>query len=233
MRPLRQCVPLCVLQAKSLAEAASLMRSSESADGAVIVARALKPVNWLERFSMPGSLDVRDIRVELVANGNAALLPDDMTHQLPLRVRDALCALAVAHAAASQRAEPVPVVRGRVALVEGVPCRRLHVDKVNLRTLATLSGPGCVIAPRSSVDIKTLLSERSRDPNLSNEEHDALVLLNETSSTVEELACGDVAFLPGSGLHNERVASAAVHRSPRTEKRELRLVVQVDDWTSK
>lgn len=223
-------VTRCVVEAQSLADAAVAIRTSECGDSAVIVRGALKPVNWIERLTFPRTLDVRDIRLEIEANGRAARLPSDIERLLPPCARDALCALAVFHAMASENpTEPTVAVRGRVALVQGVPCRRFHVDKVNLRTLATLSGPGCVIAPRSSVDLEKLLSPQAKDPSLSNEAHDAFVLAGGDAS-VEELDCGDVAFLPGSGLDDDCVETAAVHRSPRTEKSELRLVIQVDDW---
>lgn len=206
------------------------IRAADFADGAVIVRGALKPVNWVERLAIPRNLDVRDIRVELDVDGCSAQLPSDVEPLLPPRARDALCALAVAHAAASEnQAQPARVVRGRVALVKGVPCRRLHVDKVNLRTLATLVGPGCVVAPRSAVDLNNLFSSHAKNPELSNEAHDEYVLV-EGSTSVEKLDCGDVAFLPGSGFDDARIENAAVHRSPRTDEKELRLVIQVDDW---
>lgn len=217
-------VPSCVVEIPSLGE----VRATNFADGAVIVRGALKPVHWIERLAIPQNLDIRDIRVELDAGGRTARLPSDVVSQLPPRARDALCALAVAHAAACEN-ESTKAVRGRVAHVKGVPCRRFHVDKVNLRTLATLAGPGCVIAPRSSVDLNNLLSSHAKDPDLSNEEHDEYVLVD-GSTAVEQLACGDVAFLPGSGFDDARVETAAVHRSPRTAKKEVRLVIQVDDW---
>lgn len=224
-----QAVPRGALEVPSLAEAAARIRAANFSDGAVIVRGALQPVNWVERLAIPRNLDIRDIRVELDVDGLTARLPGDVVPLLPQRTRDALCTLAVAHAAACENTKPTKVVRGRVAQVKGVPCRRFHVDKVNLRTLATLVGPGCVVAPRSSVDMNSLFSSRAKDPNLSNEEHDKYVLV-EGSSAVKELACGDVAFLPGSGSDDADIEVAAVHRSPRTGEEELRLVIQVDDW---
>jgi Protein of unknown function (DUF1826) len=225
----RQRAPSCVLQAKTLAEASLLIHSQESTDGAVVARGALQPITWLERLTLPRALDVGDIRIEVDVRSSIARLSNDMKPAIPRCAVDALRSLAVAHATASEPRETVLTVRGRVALVEGVPCRRLHMDKVNLRTLATLSGRGCVIAPRADVDVHMLLSERARDPSLTNAEHDELVLVDAARASLDELASGDVAFLAGAGPRNECIHSAAVHRSPRTI--EKRLIVQIDDWT--
>lgn len=218
--------PCSLVEVPSLAEAAERI---PAAKGPVVVRGALQPVNWIERMAIPFDLDTRDIRVELDKDGRTARLPSVIAPLLPPRARDALCELAVVHAAASKKqGKPASVVRGRVALVKGVQCPRLHVDRVNLRTLATLYGPGTVVAPPSSVDLNKLLSPYLRDPTLTNEERDKHVLVEGRS--LEKLACGDVAFLPGSGLDGASVETAAIHRSPWTDKSELRLVVQVDDW---
>lgn len=219
--------PCCLVEAPSLAEVAERI---PGANGPVIVRGAFKPVNWVERMAIPWDLDTRDIRVELDVDGRTAQLPSAVVPLLPPRARDALCELSVVHAAASEKqGKPTRVVRGRVALVKGVQCPRLHVDRVNLRTLATLFGPGTVVAPPSSVDLNKLFSPHMRDPTLTNEERDKYVLV-QGSTGLEKLSCGDVAFLPGSGLDGAGIETAAVHRSPWTRKSELRLMIQVDDW---
>lgn len=88
-------------------------------------------------LSLFPSFDLRDIPLSSSPTPLASLplpyslLPPSLSH--PLRT------LAGAHMAATGD----DLVLGRVALVRGTPCPRWHVDKVRLRGLSSLQGPGC------------------------------------------------------------------------------------------
>lgn len=45
------------------------------------------------------------------------------------------------------------LIKARVAVVYGTPCPKWHVDKVDLRGLCTLYGPGCCIMDEGELNL--------------------------------------------------------------------------------
>jgi hypothetical protein len=212
---------LCVQHAPDLTSAATKVACGSG--GAVVVRRAVQPLRWPARLPRD-DLDVAGIQID-VTTGVIHLSPEDM-RRLPVVALRALSDLALAHAQATSARQVV----GRVAILRGTRCPRLHVDKVNLRTVCTLFGPGTVVAPREAVDMNALLRLYSTvDGTLTVEDHDSL-LLKDTQNLVE-LEAGDTAFLVGAGRELDELdfSVACIHRSPRLSAYRRRLIVQIDD----
>lgn len=93
----------------------------------------------------------------------------------------------------------------------------MHVDKVRLRTLATIVGPGVVVA-RGREGAGGRVEGEDGDGESDGEGGDVL-----------EARRGDVVFLYGSGKDDGGRETAAVHRSPRVVGRARRLVLQIDE----
>ena len=125
------------------------------------------------------SFDLRGIALSPGASFPYTLLPPFVG--APLR------ALAAAHLAATG----APRVAGRVALLRGTPCPQWHVDKVPLRGLLALHGPGVEIAAEGGA------------PRRAGE-----LLAAETVET------GDGVLMRGAGVHAEDLQHAVWHRSP-------------------
>lgn len=87
------------------------------------------------------ALNLRNIPLAVDHSHRIVSLPTLYALLLPPCVRDPLLDLAAAHAAVTGGA----TVRGRIAVVYGTPCPRWHVDKVVLRCICTLYGPGSVV----------------------------------------------------------------------------------------
>lgn len=234
-----------VRTASNLECAVTELRQQESF--AVVVPKAFQQSSWLSAHLFPGDYDVRDIvlsREEIASFSKASglssktewlhLLFPPVVRKLRLssEIAKALIALAKSHADITN----APKVLGRIAVVRGTPCTRLHVDKVRLRTICSMYGRGSVLAPSEFVDSRRLFHDREvKDPNLSPQEHDKLVLRN--PNQLVRLNPGDVAFMcgagagAGAGTTNRAITTACVHRSPRIDSRQRRLVLQIDDFS--
>lgn len=131
---------------------------------------------------------------------------------LPSRVLAPLLDLALLHGMEIGASR----VHGRVALVYGTPCPKLHVDKVFLRGLCTLQGPGCVIAPDYPLD-------GSGDVRILDEDGIGLV----------HIKTGDAVLMFGADSDADLIDRAMLHRSPirKMDFREPRLIIQTDCWT--
>lgn len=180
-------------------------------DGAIMVRNAFPslpfPCGHILRLV---NLDVRDVPIRLLATGGASI---DAGHRrrLPPLAAGALERLAAAHGALGGAG----ALRGRVAVVEDTPCPRMHVDKVRLRTVATIVGPGVVVARgREGAGGRVESGEWESDGE---------------GGDVVEARRGDVVFLYGSGKDDGERETAAVHRSPRVVGRARRLVLQIDE----
>jgi hypothetical protein len=234
------CAVARVRRVGTLHEAAAAVSGNPS--GTIIVPRIIRPAPWFATFTLPSNLDIRNIPISVSTNlatdadaqpsgaANDSIdtlcthIPMNIAASLPAYIVSALTALAYTHASATTATK----VFGRVAIVAGTPCTRLHHDKVRLRTLCTLFGPGCVVAPRHAVDTATLFgSARVRDAQLTPEEHDSLVL--KRPAELVHLEPGDVAFLAGARADMSRTTTASIHRSPRVPSSCRRLVIQIDD----
>ena len=148
----------------------------------VVVPRAFNKAKVLP----PPNFDIRNIR-----------LPSTRSLPLDPHVELVLKQLAAAYCEATG----CETSRGRVARVHGTPCPKAHVDRLHLRALVTLQGPGVVI--------------------LSGKDPDAVVLRANT---------GDAVFMTGFS-DDDPSLTPVWHRSPiRADWMPDRLVVQVDDW---
>lgn len=164
-----------VQRADSLQCAAKLLR--HSAARCVYVRRAFQASS----LTLPPGYDQRDIRVD-----------GDRWHG-----DDILSQLAWAHCTVTG----ATFARARIARVQGTPCPRAHVDKLRLRAMVTLQGPGVVILHDSQPDRVALRA-----------------------------APGDAVFMKGVG-ELEEDDDGVWHRSPRRALwMRDRIVVQVDDW---
>jgi hypothetical protein len=215
---------LSIQGASSLAAGATKVACG--ARGAVVVRNAVRVLRWPARLP-PEDMDVTDIRITIDL-GLAQVASDD-AHRLPPVALRALRELALAHACATN----VKHVVGRVACVRGTRCPRLHVDKVRLRTIATIFGPGTVIAPREAINFEALSRQYSvigiETECATSQDHDAMLL--RAPDRLVKLNAGDVAFLVGAGsdANNLDLGIASVHRSPRRPANGRRLIVQIDD----
>lgn len=124
---------------KPLSPQFAKVASSVNSDNLTVIRSAFRPlavprkaVRWLPPF------DGRDIMIKVV--DNCATMEDGLWY-IPTAVRDALCDMAILHSSLSGHGR----VRGRVAVLRGTPCPRWHVDKVQLRGICALLGPGCVV----------------------------------------------------------------------------------------
>lgn len=86
------------------------------------------------------AIDMRGIEVSICQELGTVIIPWKY-RALPGYMRQVLVDMAMAHARITQSA----MVLGRVAVVYGTPCPRWHVDKVDMRGLCTLHGPGSVL----------------------------------------------------------------------------------------
>lgn len=116
---------------------------------------------------------------------------------LPAGARAVLADMAYVHA----RATGARYVYGRIAIVYGTPCPRWHFDKLVLRGLCTLCGPGCVLRDTCA---KAQMAE---------------IALGE----------GDVVFMRGAGVDGRDLHSAVRHRSPAVPPGQpARIILQTD-----
>lgn len=247
-----------ITYAPSIRRAAHNIKHGER--GAVVVRGAYSRIKWrLPLRRVPANLDEGDIPIRVrVAerskepgrspNGRPdqdasdeqglsahAELPDGLKESLPEDVLQILRDLAVAHAATMEgtfKENQEIDVLGRVAIVNGTRCPRIHADSVRLRTMCSIWGPGPVLAPIESIKLDQLQSGMPAfDPYLSTEQHDAIVLRDDLH--LVHTRCGDAVFLTGrNGAFvdgQERVEGIAFHRSPRQAKGQLRLLLQIDD----
>lgn len=81
--------------------------------------------------------DTRNIPIEI--DDDTATL-DSRYWYIPRFLVDILCDMAVIHSSICGEHK----VKGRIALIRGTPCPKWHVDKVKLRGICALIGPGCV-----------------------------------------------------------------------------------------
>lgn len=144
----------------------------------------------IRRAHLPPDFDQRDIRVCSDGRGGSAVCDKEL--------REVVTALARAHCEATG----ARVARARVARVSGTPCPRAHVDKLGLRALVALQGPGVVLLGGPSADDVALRA-----------------------------GAGDVVFMAGVSDDEEDYGEPVWHRSPRrAEWMPDRIVVQVDNW---
>ncbi|KAI0566245.1 hypothetical protein FGB62_11g120 [Gracilaria domingensis] len=83
-------------------------------------------------------MDVRDIILNVRDNKASISSP---CRYLPDVLRDALCDMAVVHSSLCN----VCKVKGRVSITRGTPCPKWHVDRVRMRGICSLIGPGTVV----------------------------------------------------------------------------------------
>lgn len=153
-------------------------------------------------------MDMRDLEMEIISPSIVAgsdpgrrcrVKVPWQCRLFPKRIQDVLVDMSMTHA----RIVKSNAVRARVAVVYGTPCPRWHVDKVDMRGLCTLQGPGSVLRDESERD--------------------------EESSEIH-LNAGDVVFMRGAGEHGDDVQHAVTHRSPFIQNRlgQPRIIVQTD-----
>ena len=205
-----------IQHAASLSQAVDLLRHGART---VIVPHLFRSLRSNEIRTIHAHMDLRDIPLRITAAG----VP--VPREVPRFLHEPLRRLAEAHAAVVD----ANLVAGRVAFVSGTPCPRFHVDKLHMRTLCTLRGPGCVVAPDSALDLEKLFGGDipfDAEPS----EFESYVVKN--PELLEHSQERDVVFLVGAGEHGSKLAKAAVHRSPiRDAKRDApRLLVQIDCW---
>jgi len=108
----------------------------------------------------------------------------------------------------------------RLTTLEHAMCPRFHVDKVPCRLVTTYMGNGTQWLPHQAVD-RCKLGAGSQGFS------DELSGLYQNASSIEQLACGDVALLKGEGWHGNDNAGL-VHRSPVLGITEKRLLLTLD-----
>lgn len=179
-----------------------------------VVRNAYTIENDLLRFLlrwMP-AMDMRDLEMEVMSFGSpssgvvSGLNSGQRRVKLPWkcrlfpkRVQDILVDMSITHA----RIVNSNTVRARVAVVYGTPCPRWHVDKVDMRGLCTLQGPGSVLQGEGE----------------GGEDHSEI-----------HLNPGDVVFMRGAGENGADAHHAVTHRSPFIQNRleQPRIIVQTD-----
>lgn len=135
---------------KNLLKACETLVNSDAAHAVARLEYTQKPLIAGILWALP-KLDIRDLRVNVRLNRNPLENRNLETAQiefpnltgmwLPTEIRKVIIGMAGAHAYISQESN----VRVRIATVRGTPCPRWHVDKVPLRGLCTMVGPGTVI----------------------------------------------------------------------------------------
>lgn len=191
-----------------LSEAPRPGSCSQSANHAVVPAayakfqlpRMVELLGTSSEYRMNIKVDAAERRVHLPAK----------CRLLPGSVRETLVDMAYSHATVTHS----ECVEGKVALVFGTQCPRWHVDRIDLRGVCTLFGPGTVIRPCGCDDDDVSIDTDAEDAE---PEH-------------KELGAGDVVFMKGTRADNSREADALVHRSPLVPETEMmpRLIVQTD-----
>lgn len=191
----------------------------------------------MRRLSMrpPFSLNIEAIPIHLntttTTTTSTTSAEQDAVVQLPWQcrllppdVRRVMVDMAATHA----RITDATLVSGRVAIVVGTPCPKWHVDRVDLRSICTMYGPGTVLR---------------RDHRM---RYEAL------PKDVIAARAGDVVFLRGAGSDGSELERSVVHRSPaltdgveqggdkqnewmgedQQQGKLVRLIVQIDSWDS-
>lgn len=169
----------------------------------VVARQALTPKRRLPTWLIENlpAVDWRNIRITVAADSGRegmrrVSIPAPYAQLVPRDARDALAEMAATHA----RLTGASVVFGRIAVFCGTPCPRWHVDKVRLRGLCSLHGPGCVLQDDSVREGEVCLR------------------------------AGDAVFMYGAGVDGQSVDRAVVHRSPivPSGSRAPRIIVQTD-----
>lgn len=123
---------------KTLSTELFLQTAPAYKDNLTLIRSAFRPLLVPKRIQR--CLPLRDIRnIPIQVNGNTATL-DSTYWYIPRFLVDTLCDMAVMHSSICGE----HTVKGRIALIRGTPCPKWHVDKVKLRGICTLIGPGCV-----------------------------------------------------------------------------------------
>lgn len=204
----------------------AVVRNAYAARASVCV----QALDALHRLSMlaPFGFNIEGIPIHLTTTTTTE---QDAVVQLPWQcrllppdVRRVMVDMAATHA----RITDAALVSGRVAVVVGTPCPKWHVDRVDLRSICTMYGPGTVLR---------------RDHRM---RRDAL------PKDLVSTRAGDVVFLRGAGADGSEFERSVVHRSPaltdglehggveqndwmREDQQEgklVRLIVQIDSWDS-
>lgn len=203
---------LSVKRMKTVEAASKYMRNAiasknRSAARCLVVPNALQELNAnnnkMKSFcGLPPKYDMNDIHMcESCVDFDDPNIHDDTELSAALKV------LGDAHRAATGDSR----TRGRVSRVSGTPCPKAHVDRLRLRIMATLRGPGVVLHPDDG-------------PHSTGE-------MREIQTNT-----GDVVFM--RGVSNEDYANnngslegGILHKSPpRKWWMTDRVIVQVDDW---
>lgn len=142
--------------------------------------------------SLPSGFELRDLHLcGSCTDGLKDELEDELLH--------ALKSLGEVHQKATGSTGGA-LGKGRVARVTGTPCPKAHVDRLRLRAMATLRGPGCVLLGSAN-------------------EEDVVYRAQE----------GDAVFMAGVREY-DNIVEPVWHRSPRRKEWMTdRIVTQVDD----
>lgn len=182
-----------VVKAATLTDACELMRGGARC---VVVPGAFpcRAAKLADYYGLPPGYDTRDI---LLSNG-----APEATLDIDGELTADLNALGAIHRRATGSCKSL----GRVTRAAGTPCPKAHVDRLTLRAIATLRGPGTV-----------LLGSQNND--------DVVMRLQE----------GDAVFMVGDPLDGAPTPPEDLvwHRSPKREEgMEDRVIVRVDDYNS-
>lgn len=171
-------------------DVSTCVRAMERGASAAIVRSLFRRVNTQELRDLPKEMDIRDICLKY---------PYPHVHyKLPPYILNTLLQLGTYHAQCTS----TQIVRARIALVYGTPCPKWHVDKVQLRSLLSLYGPGVVLAQHKEQHISHVSAQT-----------------------------GDVVFMAGAAVDGSSHQTAALHRSPhRWSILPPRLMLQIDCW---
>ena len=155
-------------------------------------------------------IDIRDIPIQVDKSSTNS--QHQVTARLPTRyqclppyIRDQLRTMAITHALITRQSK----LRGRIATVKGTPCPNWHVDKVNLRSLCALHGPGPVI----------------RDQHILFDTGNMEIVSHDRENYADQ---GDMVFMRGIGQFANMPHLGTLHRSPFHTSAVPRLIVQVD-----
>jgi len=141
----------CVKRVTTLEEASAYLRSafSNKTDGA---ARCLVVPNGLNRKGSSGMGRLSPYcGLPAGYDSRGACMCGDTYEGYHAEISGALRDLGGAHRAVTGD----NCARARVARVSGTPCPKAHVDKVRLRIIATLRGPGVVLLPETMEEMET------------------------------------------------------------------------------
>ncbi|MCG5054697.1 MAG: DUF1826 domain-containing protein [Myxococcales bacterium] len=108
----------------------------------------------------------------------------------------------------------------RLARLDQAMCPRFHTDRVTVRLVCTYAGPATEYLTERDVE-RTRLACHVRSPDA-----EGAGVVRE-GGAVRAATCGDIVLLKGE-LWPDRPALGAVHRSPRVEPGQGRLVMTLD-----